>query len=205
MPNCFPSVSKQNAWSTDFPCGDEKYSLSTVNSCPFNEIPDSLLLQVFSYLAPKEVVRASTVCKKWNRIAWDEILWKNLLLNYFGVDQKTSLPSQAKSWSAEFRRLQFQTPAIETQVLNEHSDEVLHVAFAHNGRYFVSSSKDCSAILWKDKGGKVVPYQTYSCHDLGWEYVQFCEFSPDDTLLLISGVNQMRRFSFRGEKDNCIS
>ena len=203
MPNCFPSVSKQTARSPSPGYENTEDGKTASSSGAENnrwvEIPDSLLLHIFSFLAPKEVVQAGTVCKKWYRIALDELLWKNILKSTFGVDRKSSLSPLSKSWASEYQRLECQTPVIQTQILTEHSDEVLHVAFAHNGRYFVSSSKDCSAILWEDKDGKVMQKETYFCHDLGWEYVQFCEFSPDDTLLLISGVNKMRRFSFRGE------
>ena len=43
----------------------------------------------------------------------------------------TYLSADFKMWSAEFQLLQYQIPAIETEVLDEHSDKVLHVAVAH--------------------------------------------------------------------------
>lgn len=46
------------------------------------------------------------------------------------------------SWRSEFKRLIYHTPAIESEVMHEHKDQVLHVSFAHNGRLFATTSKD---------------------------------------------------------------
>ena len=48
---------------------------------------------------------------------------------------------------SEFKRLLYHSPEIETQKLEEHKDEVLHASFSHNGKYFVTTSKDCSVIV----------------------------------------------------------
>lgn len=46
------------------------------------------------------------------------------------------------SWLGEFKRLAYHTPLIETEVLKEHSHQVLHVSFSHNGKMFATCSKD---------------------------------------------------------------
>lgn len=46
------------------------------------------------------------------------------------------------SWFEEFKRLAYHTPLIETEVLNHHSHQVLHVSFSHNGKMFATCSKD---------------------------------------------------------------
>jgi len=38
--------------------------------------------------------------------------------------------------------LAYHTPLIETEVLKEHSHQVLHVSFSHNGKMFATCSKD---------------------------------------------------------------
>lgn len=49
-------------------------------------MPDSILLSIFRYLNPKELLTAGEVCKSWNRVSKDEFLWKNLLYRTFKID-----------------------------------------------------------------------------------------------------------------------
>lgn len=35
-----------------------------------------------------------------------------------------------------------ETPSLEVQVLNKHTDQVLHVSFSHDGNRFATSAKD---------------------------------------------------------------
>lgn len=43
---------------------------------------------------------------------------------------------------AEYKRLSYHTPVVQTEILKEHSHQVLHVSFAHNGQMFATCSKD---------------------------------------------------------------
>lgn len=174
--------------------------------CPFLrwlDIPDSLLLHILSFLPPKDVLTASRVCTKWHRTAMDEMLWKELFTNFFGATDSSNkcfkLASFSSSWLQEFRRLYSETPSIETQILDNHNDEVLHVTFSHNGKLFASSSKDCFAIIWEIVDGKAKVKRSLDFRQYRWEYVQFCEFSKDDALLLVSGINERRRLNFMGK------
>ncbi|ODN01459.1 F-box/LRR-repeat protein 7 [Orchesella cincta] len=40
-----------------------------------DQLPDKVLLQIFSYLPHKEICRLSRTCKKWRQIAYDTRLW----------------------------------------------------------------------------------------------------------------------------------
>lgn len=172
----------------------------------WQDLPDSLFLHIFEFLRPREVLASSQVCKKWYRNAKDELLWKKLFIfHYMGVHSWTRgsklLSPLSDSWLLEFQRLHTQTPVIESQILDEHQDEVLHVAFSHDGRLFASSSKDCQAIVWDITSGEARVKLKLDFRENRWEYVQFCEFSKDDTLLLVSGINERRRLNFMGELD----
>lgn len=170
----------------------------------WTELPDNLLLDIFSLLSPKEVLNAGQVCRNWHRLSKDEILWKSLLQEtlYPDLDKwiKLKLPKSASSWFGEFQRIHYKTPFVESQVLGEHTDEVLHVTFSHNGQLLASSSKDCSVILWRVSSSTCVSMaQKINFQEHNWEYVQFCEFNANDSLLLVSGVNKLRRLSYTGE------
>ena len=175
--------------------------------CTFSNIwtnlPDSLLLHIFCFLSPNEVLLAGEVCRNWLRLSKDEMLWKCLLQQtlFNGKRDNIELPMKSSSWFSEFQRLHQNTPLVEGQVLKEHTDEVLHVAFSHDGELLASSSKDCSVILWRVYNShRVKMVKKINFEEHNWEYVQFCEFNECDTLLLVSGVNKMRELSFRGER-----
>ncbi|XP_056402502.1 S-phase kinase-associated protein 2 isoform X2 [Hyla sarda] len=44
----------------------------------WDSLPDELLLGIFSYLHVTDLLRASRVCKRWNRLSCDESLWHSL-------------------------------------------------------------------------------------------------------------------------------
>lgn len=47
-----------------------------------------------------------------------------------------------KSWLEEFKRLCYHIPVVQTETLTDHMNQVLHVSFSHNGKYFATCSKD---------------------------------------------------------------
>ena len=52
-----------------------------------NDLPDEVLLKILSYVGPEEVYfNIAKVCKKWNILAKDVILWKTLSYKCDGSD-----------------------------------------------------------------------------------------------------------------------
>ncbi|CDW59172.1 F-box-like domain containing protein [Trichuris trichiura] len=51
-------------------------------------LPNKVLLQIFSYLPHKEILKSAQVCKKWRAIAYDPRLWKAVSLrpSYGGLE-----------------------------------------------------------------------------------------------------------------------
>lgn len=49
-------------------------------------LPDAVLLQIFSYLDHKQLLRAGLVCKTWNSISYDDFLWRDLFHKDFKVN-----------------------------------------------------------------------------------------------------------------------
>ena len=177
----------------------------------WTDLPDNLLLHIFGFLTPKEIALAGEVCRDWLRISKDEMLWKRLFHDtLFGSSRNNVESPRSSSWFEEFKWIHLNTPLVEGQVLQEHTDEVLHVTFSHHGKLMATSSKDCSVILWRVVNcHHVSMMQKMEFEPHNWEYVQFCQFNASDTLLLVSGVNKVRDLSFRGEcfsnaKKHCL-
>ena len=54
-------------------------------------MPDTMLLSIFQYLSPKELLTAGEACKTWNRVSQDELLWKVLFYRTYKVDPSVGI------------------------------------------------------------------------------------------------------------------
>ncbi|XP_065163496.1 F-box/WD repeat-containing protein 5 isoform X1 [Atheta coriaria] len=160
-------------------------------------LPEPVLYQILSYFDYKELLIVGSVCKNWYNGSRDEFLWKRLFYLNFKVDP--SLPNiQGNLWYNEFKRLCYNIPLVETETLTNHINEVLHVSFSHNGKYFATCSKDGTVLLWNSN----YPATIEHCHDMkdfSWKYTQLSQFNESDTLLLVSGVHFGTPHSTSGE------
>ncbi|XP_053137873.1 F-box/WD repeat-containing protein 5 isoform X2 [Hemicordylus capensis] len=161
-------------------------------------LPDSILFEIFLYLDYTDVLSAGQACRQWHAVAQDEVLWKELFYRYYRVARDVPRHPAAMSWSAEFQRLYDTIPCIEVQTLKEHSDQVLHLSFSHNGYMFASCSKDCTAKIWSNDLRLSVLHSA-NMKKYNWSYTQFSQFNADDSLLLVSGVFVGPRTSSSGE------
>lgn len=82
------------------------------------EMPDEVLLTIFSYLLEQDLCRLSLVCKRFNTIANDTELWKRLYQNVYEYDLPLFTPESCKfvfvkpedsdfnnPWKESFRQL----------------------------------------------------------------------------------------------------
>ncbi|OAD58000.1 F-box/WD repeat-containing protein 5 [Eufriesea mexicana] len=155
-------------------------------------MPDSILLNIFQYLTPRELIIAGEVCSSWHRVSRDEFLWKDLFYQTYKIDPDIDI------MPGEFKRLTYHTPLLETEVFKEHSHQVLHVSFSHNGKMFATCSKDGCIFVWESQ----YPVKMKYFHDMkifSWKYTQFSQFNSSDTLLLVSGVRFGTALSSSGE------
>ncbi|ENN77344.1 F-box/WD repeat-containing protein 5 isoform X2 [Dendroctonus ponderosae] len=170
-----------------------------------NEIEDSLwcylpypaLYKIFQHLSYKELISTGNVCKLWYQASRNDLLWRDLFYQNFLVDR--SVPVVAgKSWYEEFKRLCYKIPVVQTETLTEHTHQVLHVSFSHNGKYFSTCSKDGFVTVWNSSYPASIKYNKNMKH-YKWKYTQFSQFNETDTLLLVSGVHFGTVHSTSGE------
>ena len=83
-------------------------------------------------------------------MANDETLWRSLLRVKL-QEPSCSLAPRKVSWKQEYKRVYYHSPVVHTETLSEHTDEVLHVSFAHGGHLFSTTSKDATlrvSLIW---------------------------------------------------------
>ncbi|XP_069460130.1 F-box/LRR-repeat protein 12 [Ambystoma mexicanum] len=51
-------------------------------------LPDSILVEVFSFLSVRDLLRSSRVCKHWKRLVLDKALWRNVDLSPHKINSK---------------------------------------------------------------------------------------------------------------------
>lgn len=163
----------------------------------WTDIPESLLLQIFSYLEATSLVAVTQTCKVWCRVAYDESLWKALLWQRWCISG-VRLPPGRHSWYQEYRRLFYHCPVILSETLTDHSDEVLHVSFSNRGDMFSTTSKDASIKIWQVGYPTTLKYTKDFRELLGWDFTQFSCFNKSDTMLLVSSVKTTDFMDRRG-------
>lgn len=163
----------------------------------WTDIPESLLLQIFSYLEATSLVAATQTCKVWCRVAYDESLWKALLWRRWSICGGR-LPPGRDSWYQEYKRLFYHCPVVLSETLTEHSDEVLHVSFSNRGNMFSTTSKDASIKIWQVGYPTTLKYTKDFRKLLGWDFTQFSCFNKSDTMLLVSSVKTTDFMDRRG-------
>lgn len=79
----------------------------------------------------------------WHRVSLDETLWKELFLLHNNLEV-CQLAAGKQCWRSEVRRIHDNAPVLLTETLTDHTDEVLHVSFSHDGKMFSTTSKDAT-------------------------------------------------------------
>ncbi|XP_055644237.1 F-box/WD repeat-containing protein 5 isoform X2 [Toxorhynchites rutilus septentrionalis] len=165
---------------------------------PWVFIPEPVFAKIFFGLEPKDILNAGQTCKRWNKLSRDDYIWRKYFQREFNVDVNISLKPGAESWRCEYKRLTDNVPMVMTDVLTNHSHQVLHVSFSHNGKMFATCSKDGFVIVWNSAYPSTIR-DSYDMRKLSWKYTQFSQFNQSDTLLLVSGVHFGSPHSTSGE------
>ncbi|GIY47002.1 hypothetical protein CDAR_57241 [Caerostris darwini] len=48
--------------------------------CPFDKLPDNLIVKIFSYLSSNELCVSARVCRRWYFLVWEPQLWTSVTL-----------------------------------------------------------------------------------------------------------------------------
>lgn len=96
------------------------------------ELPDEVLLNIFSYLLEQDLCRAAQVCKRFNVIASDTELWKNLYQDVFEYDLPLMNPEPCKFEFYQPEESEFDNPWKES-FRNLHQG--LHVRPGYQKKY----------------------------------------------------------------------
>ena len=156
----------------------------------WSDLPDSLLLSIFMNLSVEDMSPVCCVCHQWSRVGADELLWKNLFYKHFdSIDSSVERPVDSFGYREEAKRLIYHSPRHLCETLSQHTDQVLHVAFAHNGKLFSSCSKDGFVRVWSTESEPTQVKYSSDMKCYSWSYTQFSQFNSLDTLLLVSGVH----------------
>lgn len=153
------------------------------------DLPDSLLLEVFSFLSAEQLGNVSRTCFRFCRVVRDDLLWKDLFYRHYKIPAAVTMHPGATTWREEYVRLHDQSPAVLCEEVKKHKDQVLHVSFSHNGKMFATSSKDGRIMVWNTDYPCTLRFSANMTKDFSWRYTQFSQFNKTDTLLLVSGVH----------------
>ncbi|XP_058819792.1 F-box/WD repeat-containing protein 5 isoform X3 [Topomyia yanbarensis] len=165
---------------------------------PWVFIPEPVFAKIFLALEPRDILNAGQSCKRWNKLSRDDYIWRKYFRREFNVEMNIGLKPGAESWRSEYKRLTDNVPMVMTDVLTNHSHQVLHVSFSHNGKMFATCSKDGFVIVWNSAYPSTIR-DSFDMRKLSWKYTQFSQFNQSDTLLLVSGVHFGSPHSTSGE------
>lgn len=97
----------------------------------------------------------------WYRVSLDETLWKELFLLHNNLEV-CHLAAGKQCWRSEVRRIHDNAPVLLTETLTDHTDEVLHVSFSHDGKMFSTTSKDATLkVIYK-----IILHQDWNCEQV---------------------------------------
>jgi len=155
---------------------------------------ENILLQILEELPYTSILSAGLVCRRWQRLSLDELLWKAVLTKHFNIAPPVTLKHGAVSWRKEFIRMMDDIPCVETQIIEYHTDEVVHVAYAHSREMFSVCSKDSRMSVWKASHPCRLLAVLYA--ESYWKTPCTAKFNYSDSMLMVNWM--LEDFSVEG-------
>lgn len=66
-------------------------------------LPEPILIKIFKLLTAREILNASEVCRRWNFISHDSLLWKSKFHDDFLIDREVKL--KPSKWGNDLDRI----------------------------------------------------------------------------------------------------
>ncbi|OWF54111.1 F-box/WD repeat-containing protein 5-like [Mizuhopecten yessoensis] len=171
-----------------------------VEALPWELLTDGILLVIMSFLDAKSLMSAAKTCKHWYRVAHDNSLWKDLVINKVSSKdwQKRVLAKVEEeyrqgerrphgTWKVEYVRMEDEAPLVLSETLEGHTDEIYHINFSASGNLFSTTGRDASVRVWKF-GYPCTLYAENTDLDSILVYTRFSDFNQSETLLLVAGI-----------------
>ena len=169
----------------------------------WTDLPFHVFNKIVLLLDLNSIRQCMSVCQNWRLRLQEDIIWKKLLLHYCDIQH---LPPRHEKdslfWHTEFKNLLCKPPTYLYMTLNYHVDEVLHVNISPNGKWIASSSRDKYVCICAIEEYSVTLSKKLSFGQR-WDYIQFCDFSPDSSHLMVSGVLKAQSHFF-GKYDELL-
>lgn len=54
-------------------------------------LTEPVLLEIFQYLGLRDVLNAGAVCKNWNTVSYDNLLWRSYFRKDFNIDSSIKI------------------------------------------------------------------------------------------------------------------
>ncbi|CAM4832708.1 unnamed protein product [Rotaria magnacalcarata] len=123
-----------------------------------NELPDDVLLYIFRYLSPIDLLNIGIVCRRWCSISQDESLWRSLVLSY-GLHQVAST-SRSKQQIQSYLNQQIKTQLkslfpLKFDVLKSYTGipdyQKIFNKFSSQFNFLLAFCDDKHNIIWSQK------------------------------------------------------
>ena len=161
----------------------------------FETMPDSILLEIFKHIRFTSLGTVAQVCRRWRRVALDELLWRNMFLKHYSLPPSTNMPPGAISWRMEFKRLYDEAPVVtadEDKVFVQPFFEdiidnvgISQASFSNDGTKFALCAMQGHVSVWELANPSTPLLLKNNIFKSDSTAYEWCEFNKSDTRLLV--------------------
>ncbi|UJR20923.1 hypothetical protein I4U23_024032 [Adineta vaga] len=165
-----------------------------------NEFPDDLLLSIFRYLSPIDLLNVGIVSRRWHAVSQDESLWRSLVHSY-GLDQTASSNTTSKQRIQTYLNEQIKTQLqtlfpVKVDTYKSYTGipdyEKIFTKYSDRFQFLLAFCDDKHNIIWSQK------YETMKFFDISMSIRWFEITMPE----MLTRVHYLRLFAVVSIKIN---